>query len=136
MSNADDDSRAASAPSDGEPRPPKKKKKKKLKKRPTRTGATRSTLDEYGRERPRFVLSFPSNPELDELVRAFERGNYAHVRREAPALAARTTDEEVREAALELRRRLDPDPLLGYLLGVAVALLVFLSVYFFVTKAP
>jgi hypothetical protein len=133
MSDAKDDSPGASAPPKGEPRTSKKKKKRR---KASRAQPAQPLLDEYGRERPRFVLTFPSDPELDALVSAFQRGNYAHVRREAPLLAARTADEAVREAALELRRRLDPDPLLGYLLGVAVALLAFLTAYFYATKAP
>jgi hypothetical protein len=67
------------------------------------------------------------------LVQAYERGNYALVRREAPALASRTPHEDVRAAALELRRRLDPDPLMKYLLGLAFALLVFLTLYIYAT---
>lgn len=78
-----------------------------------------------GRERPRFLLEFPDDPELQQLVRAFEAGNYAAVRTGAPRLAAATEDPIVRAAARELRRRIDPDPLLKYLLWVALALFVF-----------
>jgi len=82
--------------------------------------------DARGRQRPRFLQAFPDNPELVELVRAFEAGNYARVRREAPALAQRTSDARVRAAARELRRRIDPDPALRYILIAALALLVVL----------
>lgn len=132
MSEPKDENPEASAPAEGEVRTRKRKKKRRRPK--VRAERTRPPLDAQGRERPRFVLEFPSDPELDALVAAFERGNYALVRREAPALAARTTDEAVRRAALELRERLDPDPLLGYLLGVAVALLLFLTLYFYFTR--
>jgi hypothetical protein len=121
----------ASDASPAEPAPPKKKKRKK-KRRAGRSSAPprpRPEVNERGMYRPLFVQAFPADPELDLLVRAFENGNYAHVRREAEALAARASDPEVREAALELRRRIDPDPLLKYFVLVAVALLVFLALY-------
>ena len=76
---------------------------------------------------PAFARAFPSEPALDALVAAFEAGDYARVRREAPALARQTDDEAVRAAARELRRRLDPDPLAVYLLGAAALLLLFLA---------
>jgi len=72
------------------------------------------------------LLAFPDDPELAALSRAFEEGNFARVRREAPELARRTRDEAVRRAALELRQRIDPDPLLGVLLVFAISLFVFL----------
>lgn len=86
-------------------------------------------LNADGRERPRFLLAFPSDPHLQELVRAFEAGNYEFVRRNGPKLAAKTEDPVVRAAARELRRRIDPDPLLKYLLWVALALFVFVVWY-------
>ncbi|MES1173763.1 MAG: hypothetical protein ABUL62_05490 [Myxococcales bacterium] len=82
-------------------------------------------LNADGRERPRFLLEFPADPELQRLVRAFEAGNYQLVREGAPTLAERTEDPIVRAAARELRRRIDPDPLMKYLLWVALALFVF-----------
>ena len=88
--------------------------------------APASTLNADGRERPHFLLDFPDDPELRRLVRAFEAGNYEAVRVGAPRLAAASEDRIVRAAARELRRRIDPDPLLKYLLLVAVALFVFL----------
>ncbi len=76
---------------------------------------------------PAFARSFPRDAELDTLVAAFEAGDYARVRREAPALARRTEDDAVRRAARELRRRLDPDPGAVYMLLAAATLLVFLA---------
>lgn len=81
-------------------------------------------------EAPAFARGFPRDPALDALVAAFEAGDYARVRREAPALARSTDRDEVRAAARELRRRLDPDPLASYLLGIAAVLLVFLAGYY------
>ncbi|MBN1605226.1 MAG: hypothetical protein JW940_01260 [Polyangiaceae bacterium] len=91
-----------------------------------RRGARDAEYDARGRQRPRFLQGFPEDPGLVELVRAFEAGNYARVRREAPALAQRTTDARVRTAARELRRRIDPDPALRYILVAALALLAVL----------
>ncbi|MEI9937119.1 MAG: hypothetical protein WDO69_07825 [Pseudomonadota bacterium] len=82
-------------------------------------------LNAEGRERPRFLLEFPNDPALQELVRAFEAGNYREVREGAPKLAASTEDPIIRAAARELGRRIEPDPLMKYLLFVALALFVF-----------
>lgn len=86
-------------------------------------------LDAQGRERPLFLSEFPEDPRLSRLVVAFEAGNYALIRSDAEKLAEQTSDPLVRDAALELRRRIDPDPLIKYLLGLAVALLLFLVFY-------
>lgn len=120
-----------------EPTPPKRKKKKR---KPAEQGLdappapARPELDAAGRERPRFVLSFPSDPELDRLVAAFERGDFAAVRAGALPLAERAEDERVRDAALELRRRIDPDPLIRYLLLASVILLVVLVLHAYAHK--
>ncbi|MCC6898794.1 MAG: hypothetical protein IT377_07450 [Polyangiaceae bacterium] len=119
-----------------EPAPRKKKKKK----RPAEPApevapeAARPELDASGRERPRFLLSFPADPELDRLVASFERGDFAAVRSGALALAERADDERVRDAALELRRRIDPDPLIKYLLLASVVLLVVLVLHAYAHK--
>jgi len=88
-----------------------------------------AVLDATGRERPRFLLGFPDDPQLSRLTAAFEAGNYALVRAEAEALAERTENRAVRDAALELRRRIDPDPLAKYLLALTGALLLFLAYF-------
>jgi hypothetical protein len=95
----------------------------------------RSALDAEGMERPAFILDFPEDPDLQRLVRAFERGNYAEVRRDAERLAESTTDPAVRDAARELRRRIDPDPLAKYLLAISVLLLVFLVIWAYKVQA-
>jgi hypothetical protein len=84
-----------------------------------------------GSERPRFLLSFPSDPALNRLVQAFEAGDFAYVRKEAPRVALESENPEVRNAALELRRRIDPDRTVMILLGIAVLffLLLVLWVY-------
>lgn len=97
------------------------KKKKKKKKRSADDAPVRDTLDAEGRERPSFVLTFPSDPALDHAVKAFELGDYASVRVEATKLAEHE-NPDVRVAAGELLRRIEPDPLVKILLGMAVAL--------------
>jgi hypothetical protein len=87
---------------------------------------SRAPLDSNGMERPRFLLDYPEDPRLDRLIAAFESGNYALVRREAETVAKGATDPAVRDAALELRRRIEPDPLAKYLLLIAALLLIYL----------
>ncbi len=99
--------------------PPRQKKKRKAR-------ADEPALRPDGAERPKFLLKFPHHPELDRLVAAFEAGDYATVRRDAPALVDGAEDPAVRDAALELERRIEPDPLMKYLLLASVVLLVFL----------
>ena len=86
-------------------------------------------LNADGRERPRFLLEFPADPKLQQLVQAFEAGNYREVRERAPRLIETTEDPIVRAAARELLRRIDPDPLMKYLLWIALALFVFVVWY-------
>jgi hypothetical protein len=88
-----------------------------------------AALDAAGRERPRFLLAFPEHPGLARLSAAFEAGNYALVRAEAEELAERAEDPAVRDAALELRRRIEPDPLAKYLLALTAALLLSLAYF-------
>ncbi|HKO52792.1 MAG TPA: hypothetical protein VJV79_34025 [Polyangiaceae bacterium] len=82
-------------------------------------------LNAEGRERPRFLLEFPDDPALQRLVSAFEAGNYQAVRQGAAKLAQSTDDPIVRAAARELGSRIEPDPLMKYLLFVALGLFVF-----------
>ena len=87
-----------------------------------------SGIDQTQR-RPAFAKDFPRTPELDALVAAFEQGNYARVREEAPRLAKTTDDDAVRRAALTLRERLEADPLSKVLFILTALLLAYLSVY-------
>jgi hypothetical protein len=89
----------------------------------------RPPLNAEGMERPQFLLDFPEDPELERLIAAFEAGNFARVRREAARLAAATENPEVKAAALELRRRIDPDPLATYLLAISLVLLLVLTIW-------
>lgn len=96
---------------------------------PAATAPATGRLNARGEERPSFLLKFPADPELAELVDAFEQGNFARVRSEAPRLAERTGNAAVKRAALELRRRIDPDPWLVFLLGLSCALFAFLVIW-------
>jgi hypothetical protein len=89
----------------------------------------RAPLNDDGMERPRFLLDFPEDPDLERLIAAFEAGNFALVRRDAVRLAESTADPAVKEAALELRRRIDPDPLAKYLLAISFVLLLILTIW-------
>lgn len=96
--------------------PRKKRKKKKAK---PREGV------------PLFAQKYPREETLDALLVTFERGNYAAVREGAEKLLASDAKPAVRQAAEDLLRRLEPDPLARYLLGVATLLLVFFSIWYF-----
>jgi hypothetical protein len=89
----------------------------------------RPRLNAVGEERPAFLLEYPRDPELEVLIAAYERGDFARVRDEAPGLARRTPDEAIRSAALELRRRTQPDRLLVFFLLLSIGLLLFLVVW-------
>lgn len=87
--------------------------------------------------RPSFASDFPRVPELDALVDAFERGNYARVRTEAPKLAGSAEDPAVRAAAKTLVDRTRPDRLAVGLVAITGVLLVALSGYWIMHgKAP
>ena len=108
-------------------------KKRKRRRKKVEDTPLRASLSPEGRERPAFLLGFPEDPELERVMRAFELGNYAFVRKAAPELAEKTTDPKVRAAAEELARRIEPDPLVKVLLGIAAALLVLLTVWAYKT---
>jgi hypothetical protein len=89
----------------------------------------RPLLDAEGRERPLFLLDYPEDPDLEQLIAAFEAGDYAYVRENASGLAERSTDPDVKRAADELYERTTPDPLAKYLLVLAIVLLVILVAF-------
>lgn len=95
------------------------RKKRKRKKAKTREGV------------PPFAMRYPQDETLDALLVMFEKGNYAGVREGAVKLAKDASKPAVREAAEDLLRRLEPDPLARYLLGTASLLLVFFSIWYF-----
>ncbi len=84
--------------------------------------------------RPRFARDYPK--QLDELVAAFEAGNYALVRREAGRIAGGDGDAKLKAAARDLVSRTEPDRMQLVLLGVALALLVGLAGYWIAHQEP
>jgi hypothetical protein len=119
----------AQAAPDAAPKPKKKKKRK----REAPAGPLRDPLAPDGSERPTFLLDYPSDPELERLVQAFELGNYAYVREHAPLLAEKGKEPRVRAAAGELARRIEPDPLVKLLLAMSLALFLALALWAFAT---
>jgi len=116
----DDDAKAEPV----EPRPKRKKRRKVADATPAEPPPGPA---DRGPDKPAFARDFPEDPALDALVAAFEAGDYARVRREAPALARSTERDDVRAAARELARRLEPDPVAVYLLVLSAVLLAFLA---------
>ncbi len=85
---------------------------------------------------PRFAKDFPRDPELDALVAAYARGDYATVREGAPKLASRTSDDAIKRAAQTLRERIEPDPTSKALFFIAAALLVVLTAWWVTHDGP
>jgi hypothetical protein len=108
-------------------RPRRRKRRRKAKAAEPEAPENQETAPPVDESTPAFARSYPRDEALDALVTAFEAGDYARVRREAPALAKRTESDAVRRAARDLARRLDPDPVAVYMLMAAAALLVFLA---------
>lgn len=83
-------------------------------------------LDPQGRERPRFIFSYPDDPELAKLTVAFERGDFRSVGSGAKALIGATQNPEVKAAAEDLLLRIQPDPLVLRFWVIAVVVFMFL----------
>jgi hypothetical protein len=86
--------------------------------------------------RPAFADDFPRTAELDEVVGAFARGDYARVRAQAILLEQASADPSVRKAARALFERTRPDPLAVTLLVVAGLLLVTMAVWWVLHGRP
>jgi hypothetical protein len=86
-------------------------------------------VNDAGAARPSFAAEFPRDPALDALVAAFEAGNFARVREEAPRLASSARDAKVKDAANVLLSRTRPDPLATLILVISAVLLVLLSAW-------
>jgi hypothetical protein len=138
-------------PADEPPAEPKPKKKRKKARAPTaderatakprwmllfglapwalaRTVQNEESSLHDGYARPPFAATFPGGDvELEHLVAAFQAGDYAAVRRDAPRLVKSTEDDDVRAAARDLLRRIDPDPIARWMMGGAGLLLASLA---------
>ena len=78
---------------------------------------------------PSFARAFPRSPELDALVEAFARGDYAAVRSRAAGVERSSGDPAIQQAARTLVERTRPDPLAVTLLAMAVVLLLVLAAW-------
>jgi hypothetical protein len=85
---------------------------------------------------PAFARDFPSDARLDALVRAFADGDYARVRRDAPAVAKTADRDDVKLAARALLERTRADPLMVWLLVLTGVLLLTLSAYWWAHNGP
>ncbi len=83
-----------------------------------------------------FLGGLPDDPQLEPLVAAFQAGNYALLRQRATALLANADlPEQTRQAAKELVRRTEPDPLIRPLLGLALLLLLLVAWFCYATSS-
>jgi len=112
-----------------EPAPKRKAKKRRRKKR---TGAAQPKASP---QRPPFARAFPDDPVIGRLLQAFELGNYAYVRTEA-RLLEKSDDPAMRKVGQELLRRLKPDAVSAYLIGLAAVLLSFFSIWYWTHPHP
>lgn len=84
--------------------------------------------------RPPFAKDYP--PELEGLLEAFERGNYAAVREGADKLSRESSDARVKAAAADLRSRTEADPVQKLMLVMIALLLVGLGAYWWAHQEP
>jgi hypothetical protein len=73
--------------------------------------------------RPRFLDNFPKHEALSGAISAYEAGNYAEVRRQCEHLLLQEQDAQLRRAATELLRRIEPDRLIVVILWASFVLL-------------
>jgi len=86
--------------------------------------------------RPAFADGFPRTADLDEVVGAFARGDYARVRARAILLEQTSSDPTVRKAARLLFERTRPDPLAVKLLVIAGLLLMTMAAWWILHGRP
>jgi len=103
---------------------------------PSKTSRQRELIDAEpasARARLAFAAHYPRTDTLDELLEAFDAGNFRRVRRGAAAVTRTSDNAAERRAAQDLRRRTEPDPYGIYLLFLAVGLLAFVALHHFLT---
>ncbi len=89
-----------------------------------------------GAKRPDFASGYPESETLDVLLRAFDAGDFAAVRKGTSALLATETDDAILEATADLRRRIYPGATAVYILALSVGLLLFLAGYYWLRVQP
>lgn len=85
---------------------------------------------------PAFAEGFPADPDLDRLVSLFTAGDYRGVNEGADRLLAGDAEEPIKASARLLKERTRPDPAARVLLGLTLALLVLLTVYWVLHDGP
>ena len=117
--------------SEDAPRVVKKRKKKRVKKADPVEATEHESTEPPRSDVPAFALAYPLDDEdLEEIARLFEQGHYGDVRERAMKLVHQTERDEVRRAARDVLKRLEPDPVAKYLIAGAAVLLVFLAGWF------
>jgi hypothetical protein len=89
---------------------------------PSERAASEAPDDEPTSSLP-FLDDFPEHEGLSRAVTAFENGNYAEVRKLCQKLLEHEQDADVRRAATELLRRIEPDRLVVAILWASFVLL-------------
>lgn len=85
--------------------------------------------------RPSFAKERFEHAELEELVTAFARGNFAFVREKGAALASRKDEsDEIRQTARDIVDRTQPDPWAKFLFVVAALLLLVVASYWILQR--
>ena len=74
-----------------------------------------------------FLSRLPDHPDVQELARLFEAGNYAQLRQRAAQVTS--SDAEVHRAIAELYRRTQPAPLLLWLVLLSGVLLIAVTIF-------
>lgn len=77
--------------------------------------------------RPVFAKDFPPDADLDRILDLFDRGNFALAREGAQALLKRSEDDDVRSAARQILKRMEPEPAATYLIAISAVLLAILA---------
>lgn len=91
---------------------------------------------EAGAKRPSFASGYPQSETLDDLLGAFDAGDFAAVREGTSALLASETDDAILAATADLRRRIYPGATAVYILALSVGLLLFLAGYYWLRVQP
>lgn len=85
---------------------------------------------------PRFASEYPSDPELLDLARAYERGDFRGVRTEGAKLLQKSPSPEVAAAVNDLISRTAPDRLSIAILAMTALLLTALAAYWMLHDGP
>lgn len=85
---------------------------------------------------PSFAGDYPDDPELRDIARAYERGDFRGVRAEGAKLLSKNPSPEVAAAARDLVSRTKPDTLSVAIVAMTALLLLALSSYWMLHDGP